>query len=385
MTKEENEIKNGTPTKAINFDNIPLLLEEKTKKISKKEAEIKSLIISRIKELGENLDKGINALRNVDLNKRKEEERLKLIVKENSNLYASLMLRLNSKLIEISENKGKNESSETETKIILEKIVENLNEFYRASITPFQKGTILIGKEMENLKMMIKEFSDEIILIERENEFFFKEYESINALHILFSELKDSKKQEESLILLLEEQKRKSSEIENNHEKIEKQIEDIKKSKDYEMDMKKRENKEIEKKEIERKIRELKMNIDFKELGKKYHSIEKMHWIIKKYSNNFALALIEDKEFEFERLLVDENQKELIKVLRNQSIELNKQFSTKSEEKIKSLGEEQKNIKNELETIMSGIDVINRRKDKLINRKDKLKEEIKYMASIDFK
>ena len=195
-----------------------------------------------------------------------------------------------------------------------------------------------------------------------------------------FLELKELGKQEEILNHLLEEQKRKIESMNKDYIAIEKEIEEIRKSENYKKDMEEREGKEKERKEIENKFQELKTEIDFKELGKKYHSIEKLHKIVKKYSNNFVWALMEDKELEFGNLLMDENQKEQLRELKSKLIELAKEISTKTEERIKSLLDTQKDIKNELKNMESNIENTGKRMRKLVDRKNNLKEEIKSLA-----
>ena len=378
LAGKEKEIKIEALARVINFEDIPGLLEEKTKKLKENNARIKDRIIDRIKEFGTALNGVISALENVDLNKRKEDERLKLIVRENSNQYVSLVLRLNSKLTGIVENKDEQKGGESGARVLLKKIAINLNEFYRTSVLPFQKSTILIGREMENITAVIKGFSDEMTVIERENESFFKENEMMRAMDNHFLELKELKKREEDLTYLLEEQKKKVESMNKDYLGIEKEIEDTRKSKNYEEDIKKREEVEKEKKEVERKIQEFKKTIDFKELSKKYHSIEKMHKIVKKYSNNFASALMDDQELE--NLLINENQKEQIRELRNKLLSSTKEISTKTEEKIKSLLDALKDIKNELKGLESNIEITNKRIDKLASRRNNLKEEIKSLA-----
>ena len=378
LAGKEKEIKIEALARVINFEDIPGLLEEKTKKLKENNARIKDRIIDRIKEFGTALNGVISALENVDLNKRKEDERLKLIVRENSNQYVSLVLRLNSKLTGIVENKDEQKGGESGARVLLKKIAINLNEFYRTSVLPFQKSTILIGREMENITAVIKGFSDEMTVIERENESFFKENEMMRAMDNHFLELKELKKREEDLTYLLEEHKKKVERMNKDYAGMEKEIEDTRKSKDYEEDIKKREEVEKEKKEVERKIQEFKKTIDFKELSKKYHSIEKMHKIVKKYSNNFASALMDDQELE--NLLINENQKEQIRELRNKLLSSTKEISTKTEEKIKSLLDALKDIKNELKGLESNIEITNKRIDKLASRRNNLKEEIKSLA-----
>jgi len=371
--EEKKEIKSEAPAKVINFEDISSLLEEKAKVMGKKEGEIKNRVINRINELGGKLEEGVNLLERVNLNERKENERLKLIVKENSHQYASLVLRLISKLKEVGKGGERKEKNKIEIKILLENIVKSLNEFYKSSIIPFQKSIILIGAEMENIKIAIKEFSDEIVLIGRENEAFFNEYELTIKINALFLEFKEEEKQGENMVYLLEEQRNKEIYVKKEYDKIENEINIIKNGKDYEENVKEREKK---KNEIGKKISELKAGIDFKELSKQYHSIEKIHKIIKKYSDNFSSALIGDKELEFERVLVDENQKELLRELRDKLMDSIKEEQTKVEENINLLEKMRENIRNELKTMESNIEIIGKKKEKLINRKNKLKEEI---------
>ncbi len=374
LTEDRKETKDETPKKTVDFKDIPLLLEEKTTKVSKKEGEIKSRIINRIKDLEDKLNDGVNVLSNVDLSKRKEDERLKLVTKGNSNLYASLALRLSSKLKELSAN------TNIKTIALLEEIKKNLNEFYRTSLNPYQKGTILIGKEMDNVKRTIKEFSDEITSIEKENEPFFKELESINTLKDNFSKLEELEKQEEEIISLSEGQKKKILSIKDKCDEIEKEIINLRKSKDYEKDTKEREKRDKDKKETEKNIHELKNEINFKELKNRYHTLEDKYEIIRKYSHNFISALMEDKEFEFGKMLLDENQRTRLKDLRDKLIESSQDFPTENEDKIKSSEVLQKNAENELKTVESYIEALNKKMDKLVSRRDSLREEIIRLA-----
>ena len=72
------------------------------------------------------------------------------------------MLRLISKLKEVGKGGERKEKNKIEIKILLENIVKSLNEFYKSSIIPFQKSIILIGAEMENIKIAFNPGSQEL-------------------------------------------------------------------------------------------------------------------------------------------------------------------------------------------------------------------------------
>lgn len=375
ISSKKVENKSENQKREITFEEIPKILKEKSENINKKESEIKQKIFDNISRTEETLSQGIGKLNNVDLNKRKEQEKLKLIVKENANLYSSMASRLNSRLKEVNNNKKYKEK--TELRDFLNKITSALNEFYQSSNIPFQKGTILIGQEMADLKNTIKEFSDGLVSIEKDNEYFFKEYDSLGIIKTNLEEYDILEKQIKLLIKSLEEQKNELDEKTKNDSNLTEEIEKIKNSETYEKDM-------IEKskstKEIKNKIDKLKTGINFKDLNKKYHSIEEKHEIVKKYASNFTQALIEDKDLDLENILEDENQRNLLSEIRYDLMESNNGNVTDSERKIKSLEEKQNKLDSEINTINLEIDLLSKKLEKMNAKQDKTKEETKLLV-----
>ena len=137
----------------LRFNKLEGWLYEKIKMNKEKEHRILISINSIISETILTLNEQRFMLDKIDLKDRKEEERLKRIVVENISFYSSHLDKLIFNL--------KNLKKES-----LEEMLEHLNkiflDFKQKSNTSFEKSTILVGKELGDIKETITKFSNEL-------------------------------------------------------------------------------------------------------------------------------------------------------------------------------------------------------------------------------
>jgi len=298
----------------FSFNEIVQKMDKELSKSEKEIDEIKNKMKSNLESFISELNSHVNILKSVNIDHRKEEERIKLIVKENLYFYTSYLEKLIIKLEKISFN--------LTTQEYLLEIQTIMNNFSKDSFKSFEKATILIGKEMGNVKHSISEFTGNFLGLIAENSSIFEKIRKINSFKSLQKELRDTKlikSNIESSISSLEESKKN---LAISKEAAEKELEVFLKSPEYKKLDHERENIDSELRELNREISKIKDKINIKELLKHYHSDEKKSIFLKKYQENFITSLETDKEFHLAKLTKEANGLETEPELRNISHKL---------------------------------------------------------------
>ena len=249
------------------------LLDKKTK-IEKEEQEFSILIKKTISNFVSELEEKISVLHKVNIEEKKVEEKIKLVVKENLRNYIDYLEKLIIKLKEIDKD-------------IIEKINFIFTDFQKKSALTYEKTTILIGKEMKDIKESIRKFFGDLELIIKNNQDIIDESKIIKLVEIDNNKINDFKKTKLEIKNNIEESNNKISNLEKNINIKEEEIENIKKSDKFLEENKKKKDLEIKKQELEKDIGNLSRIIDFKALTNFYHSFEKEMSIIKEYRENF--------------------------------------------------------------------------------------------------
>ena len=138
--------------KKYNLEILPALIEEEAKNIKNKSERFKNELKDLINHFSLEIKQKIPEVKLLNLNNRKEEQRLKDIVMTNLHDYIYSL----EKLVEDLE---KIESKETEKYI--EKIQFIFNRFSKSSRMIYERATILIGKELAEVRDMINNFAKE--------------------------------------------------------------------------------------------------------------------------------------------------------------------------------------------------------------------------------
>src|SRR3989338_6168354 len=130
----------------ISFEEIESWIEKKRKELSMQEHGILGTVQEQISETIKSLKNGLYALQKTDIDSKKAEDKIKLIVKENLGNY----VHYTEDFIKELEN-----LKEPEFEKFIEKINKIFADFDKKSYLSYQKVTFIIGKEMANIKKEI--------------------------------------------------------------------------------------------------------------------------------------------------------------------------------------------------------------------------------------
>ncbi len=349
-------------TEKINFSDIEDWIKNKRKENELKEKEIIDLVKKKISSFNKLCKEKKSVLENFDVESKKEEDRLKSVVNESRKKYIESLEIFMRDLDNIEKEK-------------LEEFISYVNkvflDFDKRSHMNYQKTTILIGKEMGDLRDSLKTFSRELVKIFDENKnivelskslaFIKLKLNQINQIDKILGEIK------EEIAFLGKKIVNKKEEEENNKERIE----ETKKSPSYLDYLNMQEKIKFLGEEIKKDIQDLRQLIDLKALANFYHIFENEMNIIKEYKENFEESFRKDNGLRILNLLENSklnNNKISEKV---EHIRARKEELKENKQKIK--GDETQNLNSEKTKINKEVEELNTEKEKEEKRHEKLK------------
>jgi len=267
------------------LENLSKWIIERKEQHQTKEQEFFNPIKQRISQLISELEEEISILENFDLESKKVENKIKLIIKENLRNYLSYLEKLIEKLKEI---RGKER--------IIERINSLFEDFEKRSRMSYEKVTFLIGKEMQATKESIRKFLRDLENILKDNSKLFKEFEIIGFLEENFSKIKGLEKEKGEL---LKEKGASLEKVRDLNEIIQEKNNEIKiilNSEKYLKEKEKRKKLGSKEQELEKEIINLKQLIDFKDLSSFYHKFEKERKLVKDYKEFFREKILNSEE-----------------------------------------------------------------------------------------
>ncbi|MGY4884428.1 MAG: hypothetical protein ACP5NZ_02505 [Nanobdellota archaeon] len=345
----------------INFSNLENVLENKLKETKEKEKEIISLIKERIDFFTKELKENSITVENVDIEQKEKNEKVKSMVYEGRKKYLEFLERF----IENIQNSQKTNLDELSKDINSAFLRLNEN-----SIKSYERATILIGKEMGNIRDNLKKFSTELLGILNNNKEINTTLEKINLVK---SKIEENKEINEKLAKGEKDVSNINKNIEEKEKeikKLSKDIEDIKKSSEYIENLERQNNLQLKEKEFEESINELRQSIDFKALSSFFHIFPEKMNIVKNHRENFTIEFKREGKRAILGLL-DESK------LNNQVIEGKIKEIEDKEQEILNLKDKIKKI--DTEDIESGIERAQENLNNLLNERewaDKNKEKM---------
>lgn len=332
-------------------------LETKEKNLLK---EIKTTLHGIISELGQEKD----TLKQVNVDGKKAEEKIKFVVKENLEKYIYYLEKLLERLNSIDGDSR-------------EKAIGDINsafsDFNKRSSMNYEKATFLIGKELGNIKETIRKFFRNLEKTLKDNQ------EIIDALKIINSVKGEIEKIEEIESVKIEIEK-KNREYSKKTESIKKdvlfreqEIGKIKESKEFaEEEGKKRELQKKEE-ELEESVEGLRKIIDFKALANFYHSFEKEMRIVKNYKDNFKQSFQKTQGTDLLNLLAES------KMQYNNILEKMKEIEEKEREIQEIIFQDLGILKleKEIRELNANLEDINAKKTAEEKKASKLEENLK--------
>jgi len=330
-------------------------------------------ITTKIKELIENLSEKSEALKEININDKKAEERVKFIVKENLEKYKHYLKKLIENLKELTEDN------------LITNLNNIFNDFEKKSHISYEKATFLIGKELGQTRDAIVNFSISLQKIIKENKPLIDESKQIAEIEKKFKELNESNKTETSQKNKVNEIHQKIQDSNDKLRNIHENIEDLKQNKEYQ-DEKQQEKQIAEKNDlVEIEIFQLKELINFKELANICHSSEKDMETIKKYKSNFQKAYLENKDkiinlLEESKLQSPEMYKKINTISRKHEEidELKKNMPQEQTKKMLNFESGKRNTELILKELKDSFEKEEKKLAKLSESLDKLKNELKH-------
>jgi hypothetical protein len=371
--EDEGKVALDGQVEEVSLEQLYLRVPEKINEQKLKKESVKKEILDRIGRLETETSMVIEALEKVDLSKKKEHEKIKLVVTENLNLYVSLLKKLIGNVKSVAD---------LEVEVIFDKLSFYFNDFSKTSYAPFEKTTILVGNEMEAAKDILKDFVKDLNKINENNRPFFDEVRNSESLNSLLSGLKQNEDYMEELNKKISELGDGFVEEKERHEGVKNRIEEVKKSEDYKKDFEEKEKHRKKLVELEKEIEQIKEKIDLKLLSRHLHYNEKKNQMIKDYSKDFRATLINDENLAIAGMIREVHGSEILelKELRSRIQEANKPFVTNSDEEIVKLEGELSRLEASIKHIEGNIDYENNRKEKLAVKKEKTLSEIEEMS-----
>lgn len=251
-------------------------LLNKKSKIEKEEQEFLISVRKRVSDLISELKGKISVVSKRDIDEIKAEDKIKLIVKQNLHNYLNYLDKLILRLEELGNERD-----------IIDKINFIFHDFQRKSLMSYEKATILIGKDLAEIKESIKKFFKGIEILIKFNQSMIDEIKIIKLVESKTKEFNEFKKTKSGIIEDIEECNKKINNLEKTIKNKEEGIETLKKSEKFIEEDKKKKELEKKKQDLDNDIGFLGRMIDFKALSNFYHSFEKEMKIIKGYKENF--------------------------------------------------------------------------------------------------
>jgi hypothetical protein len=356
-------------TRKINFGSLLQEAGEEKEKAGNKIKEMKEKLAGRIAELNASLEAHIGILKAIDLSKRKEHERLKMIVLENLGLYISNLQNFKENIKNLDNN----------DKDYLGKISFTFENFQKNSMKFVDKATILIGKEIADTKKSLKAFSEDVNSMINENQQDFEKEKNAAKMMELLADFEEENNLEKEIIEFIPSLHKKAEELNYAKKDREKDIEALRSSAEY-LKAKEADNerlKQLQQAKID--LIKLKEEIDLKVLLRDFHKDEKKSALIKEYSDNFEQALRDDSEFRIIEIVKQSKpgfNEEKIREMRNRIIELNKKKQTEAENKMDEIISGIKRIDLDLIEANNNIEEQKEKQKRLIDKREEIRGEI---------
>ena len=375
FSKKEPEI---VVTEKVEFSNIKYFLENKKQQLKLQEEEF----LNKFKEINNNLinslQEKIKQLENLDLDQKKAEDRIKIIVKENFKsylYYVELLIKDISNLEEINSSLD-----------MISKINSTFLNFQKKAETSYQKATYLIG-ELGQIKEEISNYFKKTETLIKENDDIIKISKILKSIEKKLEELLKIDNTSKEIDKEKSKNEEKINEVNNKIRNHEEEIIKIKNSNEHKELLKNEETLNKKDSELEIQIIKIKNLINLKTLSGICHKSEKDMIIIKNYRNNFINAFKEDSNNKLKEILESTNQIENKKLIGEQLINIenlneqiemiNNSINNHSLKEIQRINEQIRNTKSELDNLNRNIEKENKRLVKSRKNKDSTLDLIK--------
>ncbi|MAG78855.1 hypothetical protein CMI40_00570 [Candidatus Pacearchaeota archaeon] len=269
----------------LDFFEIESWIERKIRENEIKEKEILSVVKKKIEVFIKEFREKIVILENFDIKAKKEKDHLKNIVAESREKYIESVEDLIERLSDLKELK-------------LEKFIEKINkiffDFNKSSFKNYERATILIGKEMANIKESLKVFSKDLLKTFEESKSiidFFRNIliikEKLNTITLIDKTLERISEKKLNL-------NKEISEKEKENRILKENLEEVKTSNVYLENLAKQDKIKFLREELKKDIFEFRQLLDFKALASFFRINPEQMRMVKDHRENFQLNFEKD-------------------------------------------------------------------------------------------
>ena len=331
------------------------------------------MIQDRINFFANEFKEKINIVKVVDVESKKVEDKIKSVVDEGRKKYIESANDFINNL-EGLEKGGFGKFTEEINKVFLD--------FNKSSHMSYERTTILIGKEMADIKKSLEVFSGDLIKIFEGNKDITDSSKIISYIKLKLEQVDEIEKDFERIGETIISLDKKKIEKEQENKKILEKIEEIKKSEDYIKNLERQEKIKLSEEELEKELFSLKQLIDFKGLANFFHIFGEEMSIIKVYRENFQTRFRKDDGESIVKLLNEaklnnETISKKISQINNNEKEIAKNKQEIKKDGIEELYSETTKIILEIGSLKNEKEREEKRREKLKVRKKEFAEEVK--------
>src|SRR3989338_1335741 len=302
--------------KKIVFSELGSWTENRINDIEKQEEDVFSLIKGKIDVFSKKIRERIKAIENFNVSQIKAEDRIKSAVEEGRKKYIESVEYLLESLNNMKSDKLENIISYSD-KIFFD--------FNKRSHLSYERATILIGKEMGEIKESLKSLSKDLIKIFDENKSLMESSKTISFIKLKLRQVDRLEEEIEKINAEISYLEKEITNKEKENTEILQKTEEIKKSPEHLEILKLQEKTTTLKNELEKDIFSLGQIIDFRALGNFYHIFEDKMQILKSHRNDFTSSFLKDDGKNITSLL--ENAKLNNKIISDKFDQINKKKS----------------------------------------------------------
>ncbi len=268
------------------FSEIESWLEKKSEENKVKEKEILVIVKDKINDFNADIKVKINLLNEFDVESKKAEDRIKGIVSDSRIQYVEAVNNIMANLEDLKETRFSD---------LTKKVDKLFFDFNKASFKNYERATILIGKEMANIKNGFKAFSKDLLKIFNNNKEISELFQKIEFIKLKLSSLEPLKGNlagVKNIILSLND---KIDQKQEENQRLLNEIGKIKQSEDYKNMLEKKEKISTFKEESKNTILSLRQLIDFKALANFFHINQEQMKILKNHKEDFYTTFQKDQ------------------------------------------------------------------------------------------
>lgn len=269
----------------VSLSDLGAWAENKINHLKSQEKATLDFIQEKVEFLADELKEKINAAESFDVSLKKVEDRIKSSVEEGRKKYLEAVEDLIESLNNLKKEKLEEAIADT-NRIFLD--------FNKRSRMSYERATILIGKEMGEIKESLKAFSKSLIKIFNEKKGLVESFRTISSIKLKlsqFEKIEQEIKQIDSKIIFLNNE---IGEKEKESREILSEIDAIKKTPEYLKKLEKQEKIKLLQSELGKEISDLRQLIDFKALGDFHHIFEDKMQMVKAHIVDFQANFQKD-------------------------------------------------------------------------------------------